>query len=470
MAVGYAQVVKGDTPSSYWRLGDLTRGSSAADSVGSVTGSYTNPIRGVPGAVQGDDDTCIYFNGTAYVDFSNTYIFSGTSAFSIEAWVQVQGFGSTSMGFVAGNYYTATTLQGWGMAILNTGVIEVFRYLNGTSTIAATAANTMPLGQWTHLVGTYDGATLVLYVNGNQAASVASTLSLSATGNGFRIGSNDTNNNMLNGMVDEVAVYNHALTAAQVLSHYNAARFSTNAPTFLAAISGGTQVAQSGQINQSLGLHALNVINTGTLQVGIKGSAANPGTTWSLATQWLDQPFTMPAHLDTIDRIEVALQCLGTGADITATLQADSAGKPSGTALATATIPAQFVPTNRSRMVSIPLQVSGLSMSGVYHLVLQMGGTSGNTLAAPQGGTGLGTLQTSTNGTTWTAQTGVSLVVGVYQGDATPVRNVRESSTAWAEIESDASGRMVASYEMIQGARTAHRLQYSGFGNLTQII
>lgn len=469
MAVGYAQVIKGDTPASYWRLGELKTGSSAADAVGTVTGTYNGgSILGVPGAVQGDNDTCVYFNGTGYVSMGNTYIMSGTAAFSIEAWVQLQAFGSNLVAFIAGNFYNNGSDQGWGLAIQNNGLIEFFRILNGTYQGPSTAVNTMPLGQWVHLVGTYDGATAILYMNGQSVGSAASTQSVATAGNGFRVASNNGGSNMWNGMIDEVAVYNHALTPAQVLAHYNAAHFSTNAPTYSAAVSG--QVAQAGQVNQSLGLHAQSIINTGTLEVGVAGASSSPGTTWSLATQWLDQPFTMPSALDTIDRIEIALQCLGTGADITATLQADSSGVPSGTALATVTIPKEFVPTNRARMVSLPLQASGLKMSGVYHLVLQMGGTSGNTLVAPQGGSGLGTLQTSTNGTAWTAQTGVQLIAGIYQGDAPPVRNVRESSTAWAELENDAAGHLVGAYEMIQGARTAHRLQYSGYGRLTQII
>lgn len=472
MAVGYAQVVLGDGPSSYWRLGDLVAGSSAADSAGTVTGTYSGQLsRGMPGAVMGDQDSCCFFlNG--HVDMGNSYAFTGTAAFSIEAWVQLQALpAGGSISTVAGYFFNdANGSEGWGLSVQNNGGIEFYRYLSNAGDTVATAANTMPIGQWTHIVGTYDGATMTLYVNGASVGSLASTKSISAgTSVTFQL-AHDNTGSQLTGMVDEVAVYTKALSASSVQAHYNAAHFLTNAPTYLAAKSDGTQVAQAGQINQSLGLHALSVINTGTLQVGTQGASASPGPVWSLASYWLDQPFTLPAHIDTVNRIEVALEAMGTGVDVTATLQADSGGLPSGTALATVTIPAQFLPTQRSRMVSLPLQATGLTQSGVYHLVLQMAGTSGNTLVAPQGGAGLGTLQTSTDGKTWTAQTGVELIVGVYAGDASPTRNVYESSTAWAELEHDASGHLVGAYEMVQGARTAHRLNYSGYGRLTQIV
>lgn len=473
MAVGYAQVVLGDTPASYWRLGDLVNGSSAADSgSGAIAGTYSGQLsRGMPGAVMGDQDSCVFFlNG--HVDMGNSYAFTGTAAFSIEAWVQLQQLPSGgSISTVAGYFFNdGNGSEGWGISIENNGGIEFFRFVSNAGDVVSTAANSMPIGQWVHMVATYDGATMTLYINGVSAGSAASTRSITAGSSvSFQIAHDNTGSQLV-GMVDECAVYNYALTATQVANHYNAAYFLTNAPTYLAAKSDGSQVAQAGQINQYLGLHSLTVHNTGTLQVGTQGLNATPGTTWSLATQWLDQPFTLPAHVDTVNRIEVALQCLGSGADVTASLQADSGGLPSGTALASVTIPSQFVPVNRARMVSLPLQATGLTQSGVYHLVLQSAGSSGNTLAAPQGGTGLGTLQTSASGTTWTAQTGVELIVGVYTGDSPPLRNVRESATAWAELESDASGHLVGAYEMVQGSRTAHRLNYSGYGRLTQII
>ena len=471
MAVGYAEVILADTPQSYWRLGDLVAGSSAADAKGTVTGTYSGQFqRGMPGAVQGDNDSCVFFR-SGYVDMGVVYPMSGTQAFSIEAWVQLQLMPG-GVESIIGNYYqNGSGFQGYGMAINQNGFIECWRALNGTFTTAGTANNVMPLGQWTHIVGTYDGTNVKLYVNGTLMQTTASSLAIAATGSNFRIASDNIGNN-LPAMVDEAAVYNYALTQTQVQTHYNSASFLANAPTYLAAISGGTQVASSGQINQSLGLHTLTVHNTGLCYVGSQGSSATPGTTWTLSGQWLDQPFTLPSSptLDTIDRVEIALKKLGTGADITVTLRPDNSGAPSATILQTVKIPADFVPTGRSRMVSIPMQATGLTGGGVYHLVLQSNGTSGNTLVAPQGGSGLGNLQTSPDGSTWTSHTGVSLIAGIWQGDAPPTRNVREASDCWAELENDAGGRLVGVYEMVQGARTAHRLQYSGYGRLTKIV
>ena len=97
---------------------------------------------------------------------------------------------------------------------LSSGVLEV-------SSTKALAANTAY-----HIVSTFDGTTGRLYVNGVQVASAAKTGTIADYGGpyGFAIGDDfRLSDPPFKGTVDEVAVYaGQALTAAQVLNHYNA--------------------------------------------------------------------------------------------------------------------------------------------------------------------------------------------------------------------------------------------------------
>jgi hypothetical protein len=63
---------------------------------------------------------------------------------------------------------------------------------------------------------TYDGTTHRLYVNGTQVAAVARTGKLATSGQPLRIGGNTVFNEWFNGTLDEVRVYNRALSAAEV--------------------------------------------------------------------------------------------------------------------------------------------------------------------------------------------------------------------------------------------------------------
>ena len=81
-----------------------------------------------------------------------------------------------------------------------------------TSTLPST-------GAWHLLVGTYDGANLRLYVDGTQVASAAATGSMPVTTDQLVIGSKtptSTAGDHFNGKIDDVRIYNYALTAAEV--------------------------------------------------------------------------------------------------------------------------------------------------------------------------------------------------------------------------------------------------------------
>ena len=93
-------------------------------------------------------------------------------------------------------------------------------------------------GTWSHVLGTFDGTTLRLYVNGAQVSSTAAGTLASGSGPAFigRLGAEGANPGILPfaGLIDEVAVYPSALTAAHVLAHFTNAQ--TNVTTARATI------------------------------------------------------------------------------------------------------------------------------------------------------------------------------------------------------------------------------------------
>jgi hypothetical protein len=84
------------------------------------------------------------------------------------------------------------------------------RAVNAT---AAIAANT-----WTHLAMTYDGTTMRYYVNGTQVATRAQTGAAATSAGLLRIGGNSVWGEWFAGQIDEVRVYNRALTAAEIVT------------------------------------------------------------------------------------------------------------------------------------------------------------------------------------------------------------------------------------------------------------
>ena len=81
----------------------------------------------------------------------------------------------------------------------------------------ATGTSSLPLNAWTHLSATYDGAVVRLYVNGVAAGTLSIAGSLTASNRGpLQIGGNNVWGEWFQGQIDDVRIYNRALTASEL--------------------------------------------------------------------------------------------------------------------------------------------------------------------------------------------------------------------------------------------------------------
>ena len=81
----------------------------------------------------------------------------------------------------------------------------------------------LPLNSWSHLAATYDGAALRLYVNGELVSTRAVSGPITTSASPLRIGGNNVWGEFFNGLIDEVRVYNRALTAQEIQGDMNLA-------------------------------------------------------------------------------------------------------------------------------------------------------------------------------------------------------------------------------------------------------
>ena len=92
-----------------------------------------------------------------------------------------------------------------------------------TNQVIVDLPSAIPVGQWSHVVCTYDNADLKIYVDGvlvgTQPIGAKSVVNSASN---LRIGSNDNNGSFFHGLIDEVEVFSRALTAAEVSAIYEA--------------------------------------------------------------------------------------------------------------------------------------------------------------------------------------------------------------------------------------------------------
>ncbi len=222
----YAATVLADDPSLYWRMGEAG-GAQLIDSSDGWSDAFIRGAltRGATGAVRADADGATTFSG-ASTDFATTTTSRlAPASFTIEAW-----FRTTSGGRVLGfgtsdrdpSRYTDRQVYLSNAGRLYFGVRP---YGIARETISSTTSFTD--GQWHHVVAVSDPTGMYLYADGLQVATKpGATLGFPSPGY-WRVGGDALTgwtqrptNDYFSGDIDEVAVYENALSPAQVARHY----------------------------------------------------------------------------------------------------------------------------------------------------------------------------------------------------------------------------------------------------------
>ena len=132
---------------------------------------------------------------------------------------------------------------------------------------------------WSFLTETYDGSTLRLYVNGTQVASTAHTGTIATSTNPLQIGGDSIYGQYFAGLIDNVRVYNVALTAAQIQTDQATAITSTPDTTPPSQPGTLTATAVSGsEVDLSWGASTDNVGVTGYLIERCSGASCTSFT------------------------------------------------------------------------------------------------------------------------------------------------------------------------------------------------
>src|SRR5438093_3419681 len=105
------------------------------------------------------------------------------------------------------------------MRFLEGGVAK-FRLRNAAGALLTLDGPTLALNSWSHLVGTFDGATMRIYVNGALSSSAAASGPLAGGSGATYIGRLGQSYYPFQGTLDEVAVFPTALSAERVRAHY----------------------------------------------------------------------------------------------------------------------------------------------------------------------------------------------------------------------------------------------------------
>jgi hypothetical protein len=169
--------------------------------------------------VVGVKGNALSFNGISdYAHANNSALLNIRNKLSIECWVNVRQLASDQTIIRKDACYT------FGIGI--GGKIGFWVCLSSGDWQGSWALSqqTLDTSSWYHVAGVWDGAVLKVYVNG-----VADIKTMATSGGAIVSNSNnvylgefhENSNSRLNGIVDELRIYNYALPAATIAAHYN---------------------------------------------------------------------------------------------------------------------------------------------------------------------------------------------------------------------------------------------------------
>jgi hypothetical protein len=167
----------------------------------------------------------IVFDGTDdYVTLTRPSTIVTGGSISIVIWAKWTSTGTTvsTIQCLLDNKHTANPMQGFYIQDRP----DLSKFLTfGVRPQANSAISTFQVGdgRWHHIVGTNDGTTSRLYIDGSLNGSFAES-GLSTVQTNISIGRSELFGRYLNGNIGHVILYNRALTPIEILQNYDSTR------------------------------------------------------------------------------------------------------------------------------------------------------------------------------------------------------------------------------------------------------
>src|SRR5262249_9509636 len=240
--------------------------------------------------------SALSFNGAnSIVTVADSPTLDMTTALTLEAWVNPSAAPQGWQGVIFkempadGAYFLYRS--GYGPVPVAGIYSGVERQILGTSGLG--------INTWTHLAFTYDGAVERLYVNGVQVSSRAQTGAIQTSTGVLHIGGDDLWGEYFQGLIDEIRIYNRALSAAEVQSDMNTALADAPPADTTPPTVSVTSPANGATVSSTMTVSASASDNVGVASVQFLLDGANAGaavTTAPYQISWNTTTATNGSH------------------------------------------------------------------------------------------------------------------------------------------------------------------------------
>lgn len=164
------------------------------------------------------------FNGlSSYVSIPNHAQFNMQNEITTSAWIH-RTQDNSELGSIVQKWGDESNRRQWHLTLSDNNIR--FYISTSGSNFPAVTGSVIPLNTWTHVVGRFDGNNLQVYVNGELDSTISLVGTIHQSNIGLRIGgygedSEYPSNRYFPGLIDEVMIFNRALSSDEIASLYN---------------------------------------------------------------------------------------------------------------------------------------------------------------------------------------------------------------------------------------------------------
>ena len=174
----------------------------------------------------------IVFDGVN--DYAESKVINLANNGTVSVWIYKTGNGLPDGGGVV-DFFSNVNIggtAGWAVGMnVNTSKVDFYIANNGGFGVENFSTASIANNTWYNVVCTYNGASKIIYINGTQDATYASSVNGTNSTDKWGVASRVQGPSGLRcfkGNIPNVQVYNRALTASEVLQNYNALKSRFN--------------------------------------------------------------------------------------------------------------------------------------------------------------------------------------------------------------------------------------------------
>jgi len=200
---------------AWWAFDEEPDGPAVLDYSGHRLGGALHKAVRAPGI---DGKALLCDGGCAVIPSSPSLNVS--TALTIECWAKTDLAGQAN-NWLVNRVYSGGIDTGYRLGVV--GGKPCFEVPQTDWSHHLIADDAMPTGRWVHLAGTFDGAVMRLYVDGEQVATMDRPGPVKPNSFKVTLGSYEAGHQaFFTGLLDEVKLYSRTLSAEEIASHYRA--------------------------------------------------------------------------------------------------------------------------------------------------------------------------------------------------------------------------------------------------------